>query len=281
MDVEGYIKSCQLVVHAGGMGERWKVVNNGDSVKPRTEVGKNPRPMIDWSILPFVKAGVRDVFPTLWFKAESLKDHLSDVQEQTDIKFVYLEEPENRRLGRAGIIKESIKSGLLDKDRPIISINGADVIAVDVEKLIRFHLEGVEQGCGVTVVGATEIPTEFGQYKIDPKTKKVTGFKEKPVVKISSDENVHTGMFVFDPSANSAFMEVSEDSYPINIEDLKGKASDSIFKNARSFGGIVPFKQWVFFKSPKHYKQFGSTDFEEFLDVDKVDTYLGKYEKNK
>lgn len=276
MDVKKYIGDCQLVVHAGGMGERWSPVTNGNHVKPRTEVGLKPRPMIDWAILPFVKSGIRSIFPTLWYKAETLTEHLDSVQSQTDIKFTYLEEPEDRRLGRAGIIKESINQGLLDPKRPIISTNGADIIAVDVEKLMGFHMEGVGMGLGVTVVGAIEIPTEFGQYHVDPETKKVTGFKEKPVIKMSPDENVHTGMFVFDPSANGAFTNIDESKYPVNIEDL-AKDSDSIFNNARSFGAIVPFKQWVFFKSPKHFKDFGKMDFEKFLGVENAETYLGKY----
>ena len=277
MDIESYIKDCQLVVHAGGRGERWNSVTNGEIVKPRTDIGKNPRPMIDWSILPFVKAGIKNVFPTVWFKAETLKEHLDDVTRQTDIKFTYLVEPEDKRLGRAGIIKESIKNGALDPSKPIISINGADIISVDVNELIKFHLEGVEKGCGVTVVGATEIPTEFGLYKVDPSTKKVSGFKEKPVVKINDEECVHTGMFVFDPSANSVFTQIDESSYPVNIEELQGQAQDNIFNNARSYRAIVPLDQWVFFKSPKHFKQFGSIEFEKFLNIDNPEAYLGKY----
>ena len=278
MDVKKYIRDCQLVVHAGGMGERWSGVTNGQIVKPRTEVGKNPRPMIDWVMLPFVKAGVREIFPSLWYKAETLIEHCDKVAKQTDLKFTYLVEPENKRLGRAGIIKESIKKGLLDPERPIISTNGSDIIAVGIEDLIRFHLEGVSQGLGVTVVGATDVPTDFGQYRVDPKTKRVLGFKEKPFVKIGPDENVNTGLFVFDPSVNSSFLKIGEESYPINIEDLKGDASESIFNKARSYTGIAPLKQWVFFKSPKHFKDFGEIDFEKFLGVESADTYLGKYE---
>lgn len=278
MEVKEYIKNCQLVVHAGGMGERWSPITNGQVVKPRTEVGSKPRPMIDWSILPFVKARIKNIFPTLWYKADSLTSHLEKISQQTDIKFTYLIEPENKRLGRAGIIKESINNGKLDSKKPIISINGSDVLALDVEDLIKFHLESVKQGIGVTVVGATEIPTEFGLYKVDPKTNRVIGFKEKPVVNIGPNENVHTGIFIFDPSANSSFMNVDEKSYPVNIEDLKGKASESIFKNARSYSGIIPFKQWVFFKSPKHFKEYGKINFEKFLNIKNVEAYLGKYE---
>lgn len=278
MEVEEYIRSCQLVVHAGGMGERWFPITNNQVVKPRTEVGKKPRPMIDWVILPFVKAGVKNIFPSLWFKSQTIIEHCDNISRQTGIKFNYLIEPENKRLGRAGIIKESIKNGTLDPKKPIISTNGSDVIAVDIEDLIKFHLEGVKEGLGVTVVGANEIPTEFGQYRVDSKTKKIIGFKEKPLVKIGPDENVNTGMFIFDPIAISAFEEIDDSSYPINIEDLKGSVSDNIFNKARSYTGIVPFKQWVFFKSPKHFKEFRNLDFEEFLGVEDADTYLGKYE---
>ncbi len=278
MDVKKYIRDCQLVVHAGGMGERWAPVTNGEVVKPRTEVGKNPRPMIDWAILPFVKAGMKNIFPTLWFKAETLTRHLDSIAKQTDVKFTYLVEPENRRVGRAGVIKEAIKAGKLDSKKPIVCINGSDVVAIDVEDLIRFHLKGVAKGFGVTIVGANRIPTEFGQYSVDPKTKRILGFKEKPLVTIGPNENVHVGIFVFDPIANSSFLKIDEKSYPINLEDLKGPASESIFKSARSYTGVVPYKQWIFFKSPKNFRQYGKTDLEKFVGVKSADTYLGRYE---
>jgi len=98
-------------------------------------------------------------------------------------------------------------------------------------------------------------------------------------VKMSPDEHVHTGMFLFDPSANKAFMNIDESKYPVNIEDLRGEVGDSIFNNARSYGAIIPFKEWVFFKSPKHFKEFGSIDFEKFLGVENAETYLGEYKK--
>ena len=279
MNVKEYIKNCQLVVHSGGKGERWSSITKNEIVKPMTEIGLNPRPMFDWSILPFVKSGIQNIYPTLWFKSDSLKQHAYNISENTNLNFIYLEEKE-KRIGRAGIIKESIKNGLLDPKKPIISINGSDIISIDVEKLIKFHIEGVENGFYVTVVGATEIPTEFGQYKIDPKTNVVSCFKEKPVVKISKYENVHTGIFVFDSNAINFFDKIDEKSYPINIEDLKGEASNCIFNNARSYSGIIPLKEWVFFKNPKNYKDFRKIDFENFLKVENVENYLGKYNRN-
>lgn len=278
MNAKEYISKCQLVVHAGGMGERWTPVTEGKLVKPRTEVGSNPRPMIDWVILPFVKAGIKNIFVTLWYKPETMIEHCDRIAKQTDIKFTYLIEPDDRRLGRAGIMKESIKKGQLDPSRPIIATNGSDVIAVDVEDLIKFHLEGVQQGLGITVVGATDIPTEFGQYHVDPKTKRILNFKEKPVVKIGPDENVNTGLFVFDPSINGAFMEIDEKSYPLNIEDLKGKNMKNVWESARSYTSVTPFKSWIFFKSLKHFKDYSKVDFEKMLGIKDADTYLGKYE---
>ena len=46
MDVKKYIAECQLVVHAGGIGERWLAVTNGRIAKPQTEIGSAPRPII-------------------------------------------------------------------------------------------------------------------------------------------------------------------------------------------------------------------------------------------
>lgn len=285
MDLKKYIADCQLVVHAGGMGERWEPVTGGKIVKPMTEIGKKPRPMIDWVILPFVKAGIKNVFPTLWYKSDMVVSHLNEVSKQSGIRFNYLIEPTNRRLGRAGIIREGIKRGILDPRKPIISTNGSDVISVDVEDLMKFHLDGVAKGKGTTVVGADKMPTEFGILIVDSHSKSLVKFREKPMINLSHDQKIHTGMFVFDGSVNPNFMKIKEESYPINIEDLKDEAANSILKSSRVYTGtvprhIVPMSKWVFFKSPKHYKQFGKIDFEHFLQIKNADYYLGKYKSN-
>jgi len=283
MEVKEYIENCQLVVHSGGMGERWAPVTEGKIVKTMTEVGKNPRPMIDWVILPFVKAGIRKIFPTLWYKSDSVVRHFKEVSRQTNIDFEYLIEPENRRLGRAGIIKESIKSGLLNPDKPIISTNGSDIICLNLEDMVKFHLEGVRTGQGTTVVASDKMITEFGLLVMNMHTKRLVKFKEKPILNLPRDQKVHTGMFLFDPMVNREFLKVDEKSYPINIEDLRGE-NGNVLSNARVYTGnvpnhILPRTKWVFFKNPKHYKEFGSIDFEQFLHIKDADAYLGKYRK--
>jgi NDP-sugar pyrophosphorylase family protein len=284
MNVKSYIEESQLVVHSGGLGERWRPVTNGEVVKPMTEIGKKPRPMIDWAILPFVKAGVKNIFPTLWYKSESVMKHFDEVTKHTGIKFTYLIEPENRRLGRAGIIKESIKSGILDPNKPIISINGSDIICLNLEDMVKFHLEGVKMGYGTTIIASDKMVTEFGILVVNLHTKNLVKFKEKPILNLPRDQKVHTGMFLFDPISNKEFLKIDENSYPINIEDLKGE-NGNIINKARVYTGtipnhILPVTKWVFFKSPKHYKEFGSIDFEKFLQVKDSESYLGKYKKN-
>jgi NDP-sugar pyrophosphorylase family protein len=42
-----YFLNSELIVHAGGLSERWFPVTQGKIPKPITEIGKKRRPMID------------------------------------------------------------------------------------------------------------------------------------------------------------------------------------------------------------------------------------------
>lgn len=271
-----YFLNSELIVHAGGLSERWFPVTQGKIPKPLTEMGKKPRPMIDWVILPYVMAGMKKIFISLWHNPEGIMEHLDEISKNTGIEFVYLREPEDKRLGRAGVIKYYIERGVLSKDKPKISINGADIINMDIQKLVKFHLSGLEKGFFATVVVSPSEFSQFGRLKCDLGTKAVINFEEKPLIHLPRDEYVNTGAFYLDSELNKHFIEISEEDFPVDLE--KSKILPQISRTMRCFEhSIIPLKTWFWFKNSQDFKKVKDMDFEHFFGIKNVEEYLGPY----
>ena len=126
-DWKSYLANTEVIVHAGGLSERWYPVTQGKIPKVLTEIGIKPRPMIDWTILPYVKAGVRKFFITLWHEPDKIIQHCNEISKNTGIEFVFLKE-EGKRMGRAGVLKYYLQKGVLDPNKHKINVGGADIV---------------------------------------------------------------------------------------------------------------------------------------------------------
>ncbi|MDI6798961.1 MAG: NDP-sugar synthase [Candidatus Aenigmarchaeota archaeon] len=272
---ESYFLNSELIVHAGGLSERWWPVTEGEVPKPRTDIGKKPRPMIDWVILPYVVAGIKHIFVSLWHKPDTIVEHLEEIEKNTDIKFTYLVEPEDRRLGRAGVIKYFLENGVLSEEKPKIWMNASDIVRINIRELLKFHLIGLNKGFLATVVGSSSDCSQFGRIRCDPKTKAVKSFEEKPITTLPKGEYVNTGIFCIDQKLNKIFFEIEEKELPIDVE--RCSILPKICKVMRCFEFAVPFKNWVWLKNPKDYKRVKDMDLEKFLEVPSVEKYLGPY----
>lgn len=276
-DIKKYFLDSQIIVHAGGLGERWWPVTRGKIPKPRTEIGKKPRPMFDWVILPYVASGCKEFFVSLWHNPQPLIDHCKKINNNTGIKFNFLVEPEKKRLGRAGCIKYGIENGILNEKKPILSINASDIVRINPFELTRYHLESVKMGFYATVVGAKTLPTEFGIFRVD-KNQKIVRFEEKPVISLDGCFGINTGIIFLHSSANKILMRLEEDKLPLNLEDVdKSKIIKKIWNKTRNYPYAEPFKNWVFCKSPKDFKRVNGMDIEKFLKISSCEKFFGKF----
>lgn len=274
-DPNSYFLNSELIVHAGGLSERWWPVTEGKYPKPRTDIGKKPRPMIDWVILPYVVAGVKRIFVTLWHKPDTIVEHCEEIAKNTDIKFTYLIEPENKRLGRAGVIKYFLEKGVLSEDKPKISIYASDIVKINTKEFVKFHLIGLSKRFLATVVGSPSEYSQFGRIRCDPKTKAVKFFEEKPITTLPNGEYVSTGIFYLDQRLNKFFLGISDDELPVDLE--RSKMILKICKVMRCFEHVLPLKSWIWCKTPQDYKRVKDMDLEKFFEVSSIERYLGPY----
>jgi NDP-sugar pyrophosphorylase family protein len=270
-----YFLNSELVVHAGGLSERWSSVTQNRLPKPITEIGKKPRPIIDWVILPFVMGGIRKIFVTLWNNPDVIIKHCNEIARNTGIEFVYLKEPEDRRLGRAGVIKYYLQRGILDDGKPKIFINTSDIIKVDVNELAKFQVTGLEQGYLGTMIASPSELSQFGRLRCDINTRAIVGFEEKPLVQLPKDEYVSTGAVYIDSKVSKHFYEIADDEMPVDLE--KSKILAKLFGQMRCFEHVIPLKTWFWLKNQQDYNRTKDMDFEKFFEIDDVERYLGPY----
>lgn len=272
---ESYFLNSELIVHAGGLSERWWPVNQGKCPKPLTDVGKKPRPMIDWVILPYVMAGLKHIFVSLWHSPDSIIKHCEEISKNTEIKFTFLTEPEDKRLGRAGVIKYYLENGVLDENKPKISVNASDILKISIKEMAKFQFIGLKKGFLATVVGSPSEFSQFGRIKSDPKTKILKVFEEKPITILPKGEYVNTGVFFLDSKLNKLFFEIEDEELPTDLE--KSKIITKMYDAMRCFEGVLPLKSWLWMKTPQDYKRVRDMDLEKFLEITSIERFLGPY----
>jgi NDP-sugar pyrophosphorylase family protein len=278
MNTKTYLLNSELIVHAGGLSERWFEVTQGKLTKPITCIGKNPRPVIDWIILPWVKAGIKKIFVSIWHNPNELIEHLNQIGKNTGIEFVFLREPQDKRLGRAGVIKHYLENGILSEDKPKISINSSDLMKLNIDDLVQFHLEGFEKGFLATIVCSISEASQFGRVVYHPETYTVMNFVEKPVVQLPKGEHINTGLFYLDSKLNKLFSEIEDSDLPVDLE--KSKILSKICPVMRSLGNVVPFESWLWLKNLHDYNKVKDLDLEKWFEITPIDKYLGPFSLN-
>jgi len=271
-----YFLNSELIVHAGGLSERWFPVTQGKIPKPITEIGKKRRPMIDWTILPYVMAGAKKIYLTLWHQPQVIIEHFKEISKNTGLEFVPLIEPQDKRMGRAGVIKHYIEQGIVSGKRPILSLNSDDILKINPAEFVKFQFGGLAKGFYATVVGSSVEISQYGRIKFDTKTNRVASFVEKPEFKVSQGELVNTGIFYLDAQLVRHYLEIKESEFPVDLERSK-MMQENIVPVMRALDLVILGKTWFVLNTPDQYKKIKDMDFEKFFEITNVERYLGPY----
>ncbi len=275
-------KETVPVIHQGGLGKRMTSVTQGKFPKTLLEVGyPKRRPIMEWILLPYVRAGFEEIYVTLWFKPDSIKRRCKEIEKYAreagrKLEFTFIEEPQDGRLGRAGAIRYGLEKGIIPEGKNILSLNGSDIVKYDIEDFGRFHLEGLEKGFFVSVVGSPYDKSKFGRIYCE-EDGRVKEFEEKPLIRLPKGVYSNVGIFLFDKKAIEYFYELEE--FPVDIETSPNLSK--LNQIMRCYSGkkeIVPGKSWVWFKDRKDYERWENVDYEKFLGISPVEKYLGPYE---
>ncbi len=273
-DWKSYLANTEIIVHAGGSSERWYPVTQGKLPKVLTEIGSNPRPMIDWTILPYVRIGIKKFFITLWHQADQIIQHCNELSKKSGIEFIFLEE--ERRMGRAGVVKFYLEKEVLDINKHKIMVGASDIVNLNLENFVKFHLEGLVQGYPVTLVGSSSGQSQFDRIVFDPSTNRVIRMEIERAIALSEGEHANTGTAYFDARANQIFLKIDESKLPLDWENM----GNEIFSAARCFGGAKLFDSWIPLKTPYDYKKAKDIDFEKWFGIESVEECLGEYKSN-
>ncbi|MBI2084296.1 MAG: hypothetical protein HYT70_01635 [Candidatus Aenigmarchaeota archaeon] len=265
-----YLENTEVIVHAGGLSERWYPVTQGKIPKVLTRVGKKPRPMLDWTILPYVKAGFKKIFISLWHDPEKIMNYCRIISENTGIEFVFLIEWE-KRLGRAGVLKHYLEKSVLDSNKNKINVGGADIVNINLDAFAKFHLQGMEKGFLATLFGSTVGMSQFDKIIADSKTNHIVKMDIDRTIVLPGGEFANMGTVFFDSKLNQTFLKIKDERLPMDWENM----GQELFGKAQCYGIGKLFENWYPLKTPYDYKKVKDIDLEKWFGVDSVEKYLG------
>lgn len=170
-----------VVLLAGGLGKRLGHLTK-DIPKPLLKVGR--KPLLETIVENFVRAGFRNIFLSVNFKADMIIEYFGDGS-AWGANIRYLQE--NQPLGTGGAL------GLLPErpDKPVLVMNGDILTTVDFGALLNFHLQ--HDGAGTMCVREYDVQVPFGVVKVDGA--EITGIEEKPLHR----HLINTGLYVVNP----------------------------------------------------------------------------------
>jgi len=211
-------RSNYAVIMAGGRGSRLGDLTRS-TPKPMLRVAG--RPILERLVLHLVGHGIRRVFISVHYLAESIKAHFGDGT-GFGCKIDYLEE--NFPLGTGGAL--SLLPDLPEND--ILVCNGDLVTQVDFDAMLRFH----EAGGYSATIGASAY-THTVPFGVLRKTgDKLNHIEEKPVVAFE----VNAGVYVLSPKVVA---EIPNGFFPIT------EAISSLLLNGKTVG-IYPIEdEWI------------------------------------
>lgn len=180
----------KAVVMAGGEGTRLRPLTL-DVPKPFIRVAG--KPAMEYALDALVKAGIRDIVVTTFYKPERLIQHLGGGA-KLGARIFYSVEDE--AMGTAGGVAKCLP---MLGDDTVVVLSGDVIADVDVRALVDAH----KKSGAVATMALTEVEdvSEFGIVGLDA-TGRIVRFKEKPKTKEEAFSNlINTGIYVLEPEA--------------------------------------------------------------------------------
>lgn len=177
------------VIMAGGKGTRLGALTK-DTPKPLMTVAD--RTIIEWIILGLVESGITNIYVSVAYLAEKIKDHLGDgSQLGCTIRYLY-EDPETplNTAGALGLLHHEVP----DISEPVIVTNADLMVRYSAADLLAFHSS---RNAAVTVAARPythQVP--FGVLEIG-EGRSISSVVEKPTIEFE----ISTGIYAVSPEA--------------------------------------------------------------------------------
>ena len=196
------------IIHAGGDSTRLKEFFNGPKVLAPIE----NKPLLWFHLQPLLKSKIisKYIF-TLRYQHEIVQDCIEKIKNEFNISVSSIVEP--KPLGRAGVIRLGIDSGIIDLDSSYLMSHPDDFIPINIKKLVDYASEIERKGKSMIIVMAKYTVNPFGVGIVEKAGDmlELRHFKEKPELPLIDNHFANTGMMLFLPEAMKEFKNVPLD----------------------------------------------------------------------
>ncbi len=238
-------KSIQIVVIAGGMGERLRHRTHDELPKALLKLGD--KPIIDYCIELFSKNGFTDFAFLLGHGGDKLKEYIADGRKfGINARFSL----EQEKLGKAGALKFALQNSAIERTKPCIITYPDDLILnKDFPKqLLRRHALGKEKGCLATIVRVNKTQYRYGVVNTDDEGF-VISFEEKPFVLMPAN----VAIYVLEPEIYKIIDRL------VNLEkkpvDFEGVVVPELVKMRALYSFTMPYESWIPINEEKEFRQ--------------------------
>lgn len=219
-------KEIQALILSGGYGSRLRPLTE-NIPKGLLEL-KGDFTILDKQLLHLEEAGVKDVFLTIGFLGDKIKQRYKDSWRGLRIHYCEEDEP----MGTLW----ALKNGLKRINSDVVASNGDIVSEISLEKFIKFSQESDKP----LTIFVTKMRSPYGILELEDS--KVLSFLEKPVL----NHFINAGMYYIKPSAFPYFFEL----YP---ESEKG-VETTVFAAMAKKGLVGSYYEDVFWESVDGFK---------------------------
>lgn len=192
----------KAVLLAGGRGSRLMPLTEN---KPKPLVELLGKPTICYLFELIEKTNINEVYITLGYKGEQIRDYLGNSYGNLSLKYSY----ENKPLGTSGGVK--VLANKLHED--FIVLSGDIYTDVDLNSIIDFHYK--KRGIATLLSCRVDNPSSFGVIVKD-QSSRIIYCEEKPSK--SSSNLINGGIYVFSREVLSfipdGFSDFSKDIFP-------------------------------------------------------------------
>lgn len=251
-ELEEYISNLVCVPIIGGEGKRLRPFTN-HKPKALLPVSIERKPMLEYTMLPWIKTGIKKFVMCTGYMSEVIEEHFGDGS-KFGIHIDYSREENGLKTG--GAIKNAIDKNKISKDKPIIIFYADDLVRLNTKDFIETHIKGVkEHGLKATLVATRHFRVDYGLIETSNiGIKKVTKFEEKPLIKRSTN----VGIYLIEP-------EVLE---LIDKEKLPFKFERVIIPKLVDLGWLtvyeIDWKDWIPVNTDKDYDKILQMNLDDF-----------------
>ncbi|MEA5009354.1 nucleotidyltransferase family protein [Clostridium tyrobutyricum] len=237
-------KENAVIIMAGGLGTRLKDLTK-EVPKPMLKVGHDP--ILQHIIANFKQYGYNKILISVNYKSEIIENYFQDGLAY-GVKIEYIKE--NKRLGTAGGIK--LAEDYIDK--PFFVINGDIFTNLNVENMMKFHMENKFD----ITVGTRKHSFQIPYGVIETENNYIKTIKEKPKIEYL----INAGVYCLNPNLISL---IPDNKY-FEITDL----IDICIKNGAKVGSYEITDYWMDIGRMEDYNKVNS-DIYDLISADKVD----------